>query len=165
MTPAETLAKAKQLDRFLSKAITETKASDRAAMNKFAELAMRSAELHKAAEARADRMADRLAAIPDLLERAFVPHETKLDELEHGVDVLEKSLHSMIGHNGGPLPDSPRVSPPSSPVIDPPVAVDPPAIEPPVAPPPPVVPEPVAESISPPPVPVLDPTANGNAPA
>lgn len=152
MTPAETLANAKQLDRFLGKAVTDIKASDRTAMDKFAELAARSAALHKAASDRADRFAARLDAIPELLERAFAPQEARLDDLERGASVLEHSLESMIGHNGAPLEVLPPVAPPSPPVVEPP--------------PVPVVEQaaPVAEPVAPS-APVVDATANGNAPA
>ncbi len=143
MTPAETLAKAKQLDRFLGKAVTEIKASDRTAMDRFAELAAKSAKLHRAAEERADRFEARLDAIPELIERAFAPQEAKLDDLERGAGVLESSLQSMIGHNGAPLEVSPPVAPPSPPVVLPVVEL-------------------VPAQPAPPPVP-LDPTANGNA--
>lgn len=152
MTPAETLAKSKELDRFLGRAVTDTKASDRTAMDKFAELAARSAALHRAADKRADQFAARLDAIPELLERAFAPQEAKLDDLERGASVLENALESMIGHNGAPLEASPPAAPPSSPVIEPPVVE--------------LVPYPVAEALRDRdhlvPVP-LDPTANGNA--
>jgi hypothetical protein len=154
VTPAETLAKSKQLDRFLGKAVTDIKASDRTAMDRFAELAARSAKLHKAAEDRADRFEARLDAIPDLLERAFAPQEAKLDDLERGAEVLENSLQSMIGHNGGPLEVSPPAVLPSPPVVPPVVEVLPPEPAPPVA---------EVQPVVPPPVPVLDPTANGNA--
>lgn len=154
MTPAETLAKSKQLDRFLGKAVTDIKTSDRAAMDRFAELAARSAALHRAAGERAGRFADRLDKIPDLLERAFAPQEAMLDDLERGASVLENSLESMIGHNGAPLEVLPPAAPPSPPVTLPPVVeVLPPEPAPPVA---------EVQPIAPPPVP-LDPTANGNA--
>lgn len=143
MTPAETLAKAKQLGRFLGKAVTDIKASDRTAMDRFSELAARSAQLRQAAEDRADKFAARLDAIPELLDRAFAPQETMLDDLERGAEVLENSLKSMIGHNGGPLEVSPPVAPPSPPVV-------PPVVE--------LVPPPVPE-------PVVDATATGNPPA
>ena len=143
MTPAETLAKAKQLGRFLGKAVTDIKASDRTAMDRFSELAARSAQLRQAAEDRADKFAARLDAIPELLDRAFAPQETMLDDLERGAEVLENSLKSMIGDNGGPLEVSPPVAPPSPPVV-------PPVVE--------LVPPPVPE-------PVVDATATGNPPA
>lgn len=143
MTPAETLAKSKQFDRFLGRAVTDIKASDRTAMDRFAELAARSAQLRQVAEDRADKFAARLDAIPELLDRAFAPQETMLDDLERGASVLESSLQSMIGHNGAPLEVSPPVAPPSPPVVLPVVEL-------------------VSAQPAPPPVP-LDPTANGNA--
>lgn len=163
MTPAETLAKSKELDRFLGRAVTDTKASDRAAMDKFAELAARSAALHRAADKRADQFAARLDAIPELLERAFAPQEAKLDDLERGASVLENALESMIGHNGAPLEASPPAAPPSPPVTEPPVVELVPAAPP--APETGTLYDAANDRIvpAPPPVPVLDPTANGNA--
>ena len=144
MTPAETLAKAKQLDRFLGKAVTETKASDRVAMNKFAELAARSAEIRKNLDARADRLAERLDALPSLADATLGKHERLMDEQESGIQALEDSLRDMLGHNGAPpLQDSSPAVLPSPPVIEPPVVELAPVV--------------------PPPVPAVDPTANGPA--
>lgn len=146
MTPAETLAKVKQLDRFLGKAVTEIKASDRTTMNKFAELASRSAEIRKSIEDRADRLATRLDALPALADATLGKHEKLLDEEEQGIKLLEEALSGMIGHNGAPpLQDSPPVLPPPVPVIEPPAAETAPAVEP--------------------PAPVMDATATGNPPA
>lgn len=144
MTPAETLAKSQQLDSFLGKAVKDIKS-----MNKLEELAARSAALNKAVEDRADRMAARLDALPALIDRAFGPQEAKLDDLERGADLLEKSLHSMIGHNGSPpLKDLPLPSP-----------VSPPAIDPPEPEPIPMTPSPMPTVE---PAPAVDPTATGN---
>lgn len=121
-------------------------------MNKFAEIAARSAEIRKNLDARADRLAERLGALPALADATLGKHERMLDEHESGIQALEDSLRDMIGHNGAPpLQDSPLDAPPSPPVTEPPVVE--------------LVPEPVAEvvPVAPPPVPVLDPTANGNA--
>ena len=133
-------------------------------MNKFAEIAARSAEIRKNLDARADRLAERLDALPTLADATLGKHERMLDEHESGIQALEDSLRDMIGHNGAPpLQDSPPAAPPSPPVTEPPVVELVPA-----APPVPetgtlydaandrIVP-------APPPVPVLDPTADGNA--
>lgn len=162
MTPAETLAKSKQLDRFLGTAVKEIKA-----MNKLEELAAQSAALHKAVDDRADRFAARMSALPELIERAFGPQEAKLDELERGADLFEKSLHSMIGHNGGPLPGSQERLPAPQPVIEQPAPEPQPEPVPVVeekAPEPAPAAEPDPVEIAPP-VAVVDPTATGNPPA
>jgi hypothetical protein len=152
VTPAETLAKAKQLDRFLGKAVGQLKQADQASMNKFAELAARSAEIRKNLDARADRLAERLDALPALADATLGKHERLMDEQESGIQALEDSLRDMAGHNGAPpLQDSPPAAPPSPPVTEPPVVE--------------LVPAPVAEIVpaAPPPVPAVDPTANGHA--
>lgn len=122
-------------------------------MNKFAELAARSAEIRKNLDARADRLAERLGALPALADATLGKHERMLDEHESGIQALEDSLRDMIGHNGAPpLQDSPLDARPLPPVTEPPPVVE-------------LVPEPVAEvvPIAPPPVSVLDQTASGNA--
>lgn len=163
MTPAETLAKSKQLDRFLGKAVTDIRTSDRTAMNKFAELAARSAALRKSLDQRADKLAARFDAFPAAAEAAFAPHEALADETERGFKEMEDALRDLVGHNGGPLlgslkdsgedvkakTEDAEVKPEAAPVVE----VLPPEAAPPVPEVPPAVPPPVP----------LDPTANGNA--
>ena len=79
-------------------------------MNKFAELAARSAEMRKNLDERADKLAMRMDAIPALADGAFSKHETLLDDQESGIKALEDSLRDLIGHNGAPLDD---ILPPS----------------------------------------------------
>lgn len=79
-------------------------------MNKFAELAARSAEMRKSLDIRADKLSVRMDAIPALADTAFSKHETLLDDQESGIKALEDSLRDLIGHNGAPLDD---ISPPS----------------------------------------------------
>jgi hypothetical protein len=102
VTPAETLAKAKELDGFLGTAVRALKKPDQAAMNKFAELAARSATIRKDLDERADRLGKRLDAIPTLADATLGKHERLLDETESGINALEESLRDMIGHNGAP---------------------------------------------------------------
>lgn len=141
MTPAETLAKSRQLDGFLDRTVKEIRT-----MNKFAELASRSAAIRKNLEDRADRLAQRLDALPGLADATLGKHERMLDEEEEGIRLLEESLRGMIGHNGGPLPDSQGSSSSIEEALKP------------------AAPEPAAEP-APPPVPAVDPTATGNPPA
>jgi hypothetical protein len=101
------LEKSAELDRFLVKAITETKTP---AMNKFAELAARSASIRKDMNERADALAKRLDAIPTLADTAFTKHEQLLDDHERGIQSLEDSLRDLAGHNGAPLEDTSKPS-------------------------------------------------------
>jgi hypothetical protein len=102
VTPAETLAKAKELDGFLGNAVRDLKKPDQSAMNKFAELAARSATIRKDLDERADRLGKRLDAIPTLADATLGKHERLLDETESGINALEESLRDMVGHNGAP---------------------------------------------------------------
>lgn len=109
MTPAETLAKSKELDRFLGNAVRDINKPDQAAMNKFAEIAARSAAIRKSLEARADKLAERLDALPALADATLGKHERMLDEHENGIEAMEESLRDMIGHNGAPSdPEKPE---------------------------------------------------------
>lgn len=70
-------------------------------MNKFAELASRSALIRKTIDERADKLAARLDAIPDLADATLGKHERMMDETESGIKALEDSLRDMAGHNSG----------------------------------------------------------------
>lgn len=151
MTPAETLAKSKELDRFLGRAVTDTKASDRTTMNKFAELAAKIRSSREAMEAEADDLNVEVDKTMSIFMDAAGQNRSMLVEAREGAHAMREAALGMAGHNGAPLDNSPPAVPPLPPVTEPPVVE--------------LVPEPVAEvvPIAPPPVPVVDPTANGNA--
>jgi hypothetical protein len=90
------LKKTVELDRFLDRAITEIKIEP---MNKFAELAARSASIRKSLDERADALAKRLDAIPTKADTAFAKHERVLDEHEQGIESLEEAMRDLAGHN------------------------------------------------------------------
>jgi hypothetical protein len=94
-------------DRVIARRVVETmqRQGNPQPMNKFAELAARSAALRKSLDERADKIAKRLDAIPDAAESAFGKHEQMLDQTENGIRELEDSLRDLAGHNG-PLPSS-----------------------------------------------------------
>lgn len=71
-------------------------------MNKFAELAARSAALHKKSEERADALALRFAEVEKNLDAAFLKHENAVATAEAGVQSLEEAARALVGHNGGP---------------------------------------------------------------
>lgn len=72
-------------------------------LNKFAELAARSASIRKNLDDRADALAKRLDALPTLADSTFAKHETMMDDAESGIKALEESLRDLAGHNGAPL--------------------------------------------------------------
>lgn len=90
------------LDRFLGQAITDIKTMP---MNKFAELAARSAFIRKSLDDRADALFKRLDALPTVAEAAFASHETILDQTENGIKALEDSLRDLAGHNASGMPE------------------------------------------------------------
>jgi hypothetical protein len=98
-SPSAALLKAREFVGFLDKAITDTKSQ---AMNKFAELAAKSAALRKSLDDRADSLMKRMDAIPTLADAAFAKHETALDEAEGGIKAMEDALRDLAGHNGAP---------------------------------------------------------------
>ena len=98
-SPSAALLKSQEFGGFLDKAITDTKSQ---AMNKFAELAAKSAALRKSLDDRADSLMKRMDAIPTLADAAFAKHETALDEAEGGIKVMEDALRDLAGHNGAP---------------------------------------------------------------
>jgi hypothetical protein len=67
-------------------------------------------------EARLDRLIAREPAIEQKTDQTFVPLETAVDGLEHGLDTLDASLRLLS--NGAPL-DSPSASPASPPPLPP----------------------------------------------
>lgn len=100
------IAKSKELGAFLDKAITQIGKP----MNKFSELAARSAAMRKSLDERADKLAARFDAFPAMADAAFAPHEALADETERGFKEMEDALRDLAGHNGAPLSDT---SPPS----------------------------------------------------
>lgn len=98
-SPSAALLKSQEFGGFLDKAITDTKSQ---AMNKFAELAAKSAALRKSLDDRADSLMKRMDAIPTLADAAFAKHETALDEAEGGIKAMEDALRDLAGHNGAP---------------------------------------------------------------
>lgn len=93
-----TAAVAKLTDRVVAARVV-TEMNREGPMNKFAELAARSASIRKGLEERADKLAKRLDAIPDLADATLGKHERLLDETEDGIHALEESLRDMTGHN------------------------------------------------------------------
>ena len=162
MTPAETLAKAKQLDGFLGNAVKEIRA-----MNKFAETASKIKASLDSMNAEADDLSTDADKTMSTFMAAAAKYHGLLNDAREGIKAMEEAAAAMVG-NGSPLPDSPPVSPPLPPVSEEPVKVEEPAPAPepmpdePTAPEPESIPEPVVE---PTPLPAVDPTANGNAPA
>ena len=79
-------------------------------MNKFAELAARSASIRKSLDERADALGRRLEALPTLADMTFAKHEKLLDDHENGIQALEDALRDLVGHNGAPLDDTSKGS-------------------------------------------------------
>lgn len=159
MTPAETLAKAKQLDGFLGNAVKEIRA-----MNKFAETASKIKASLESMNAEADDLSTDADKTMSTFMAAAAKYRGLLNDAREGIKAMEEAAAAMVG-NGSPLPDSPPVSPPLPPVSEEPVKVEEPtpALEP---LPEPTAPEPEPAPIpEPTPLPTVDPTANGNAPA
>lgn len=153
MTPAETLAKAKQLDGFLGNAVKEIKA-----MNKFAELASKVKANQEAMNAEADDLSTDADKTMSTFMAAAGRYRTMLDEAKAGIKAMEEAALAMAGHNGGPLEDSQPASQPLPPASEEPAKVEEPAPEP----------QPdlgIPVSAEPTPLPALDPTATGNPPA
>lgn len=94
------LEKSQKLDAFLAQAIRELKPKT---MNKFTEIAERSALIRKSLDKRADELSLRLDAIPAMADAAFKPHEALADETEAGIKSLEDSLRDLAGHNRPPV--------------------------------------------------------------
>lgn len=144
MTPADTLAKSRQLDRFLGKAVTDIKATDRTTMNKFAELA---AKVRADQESMFAEVAD-LSTESDKVSSQFKESASRyravLEEAKAGIKAMNEIAAAMVG-NGSPLSDSQQQQPVSE-QQSAPVAAEQVAVE---------------QS----PAPVVDATANGNAPA
>lgn len=157
MTPAETLAKAKQLDRFLGRAVTDIKASDRTTMNKFAELAAKVKANREAMEAEADHLSEDADKTMSLFMASAGRYRTLLNDAKDGIKAMEEAALAMAGHNGGPLLDSPQDLQPSPPASEPPAAEPEPE-------PIPMMPSPMP-AVEPVPAPVMDATATGNPPA
>jgi hypothetical protein len=163
VTPAETLAKSKQLDRFLGKAVTDIKASDRTAMNRFAELAAKIKANREAMEEEAVHLDVEADKTMSIFMGAIADNRSMLSDAREGAQAMREAALGMAGHNGAPLEVSPPAVPPSPPVTLPPVVE--------------VLPNAASSSdvpvlnaanyaaqTAPPPVP-LDPTATGNPPA
>lgn len=154
MTPAETLAKAKQLDRFLGRAVTDIKASDRTTMNKFAELAAKVKADQESMFAEVADLSTESDKVSSQFKEAASRYRTVLEEAKAGIKSMNEIAAAMAG-NGGPLPDSPQQLPVSEQQPAPVVAEQPaPAAEA----------APVAEAM-PGPTPGMDATATGNPPA
>lgn len=98
-SPSAALLKSQEFGGFIDRAITETKGQ---AMNKFAELAAKSAALRKSLEDRADSLMERMDTIPTLADAAFAKHEAALDEAEGGIKAMEDAMRDLAGHNGAP---------------------------------------------------------------
>ncbi len=171
MTPAETLAKAKELDGFLDRSVKEIRT-----MNKFAETASKVKASLESMNAEADDLSVDADKTMSLFMASVQKYRSLLNEAREGIKAMEEAAAAMAGHNGGPLPDSPPVSPPLPPVIEPPAVEEVKAPEPEPMPPMPVptMPSPEPEPVMPGPEPgveplpapsPVDPTANGNAPA
>lgn len=160
MTPAETLAKSRQLDGFLGKAVREIKT-----MNKFAELASKVKANQEAMNAEADDLSTDADRTMSLFMASAGRYRTMLGEAKAGIKAMEEAALAMAGGNGGPLPDSPPASQPSPPVIEPPVVVAETAPDPApdklAADAPVIIPQ-LANSW---PATTMDPTATGNPPA
>jgi len=169
VTPAETLAKAKQLDGFLGKAVKEIKA-----MNKFAELASKIKANQEAMNAEADDLSVDADKTMSLFMASASKYRAMLDEAKAGVKAMEEAAAAMAGHNGGPLEDLQPVSQPLPPASEPAEPEPAPVVEKAPEPAPdeakrlevnPFQNEPPAAEPAPTPLPVLDPTATGNPPA
>ena len=164
MTPAETLAKSKELDRFLGRAVTDTKASDRNTMNRFAELAAKIRANREVMEQEAVHLDVEAEETMSMFMGAVADNRSMLNDAREGAKAMREAALGMAGHNGAPpLQDSPPAAPPSPPVTEPPVVELVPAAPP--APETGTLYDAANDRIvsAPPPVPVLDPTANGNA--
>lgn len=105
MTPEGALSFTSELSELTDRvvAVRVLNARDRAGMNKFSELAARSAALRKSLDERADKLAARFDAFPAAADAAFAPHEALADETERGFKEMEDALRDLAGHNGGPL--------------------------------------------------------------
>ena len=71
-------------------------------MNKFAELAAKSAAFYKKSEERADALSQRFDAVEQKMHEAFARHEQVAQDAEHGIQSLEEAARAMMGHNGPP---------------------------------------------------------------